>query len=226
MARNRMIKKEVLEDSKIGKLSDTAKWLFIGLWIIADDEGFLQSDTDWIRIKCFPYNPQIDIKKVIKELFDLNLINENNGIIKIKNFLKHQTINRPATSELCTIYRRNSVNIQGTINEDSHLNINEVKEKLKEIEVNKKENIKENKTSRIVFVKPTKTEIIDYINEKQLKVDVDVFIDYYESNGWKVGKVPMKDWKATLRNWDRKTKEVKKTFKNEFLDMLKGEQAI
>lgn len=141
MARNRMIKKEVLEDSKIGKLSDTAKWLFIGLWIIADDEGFLQNDIDWIKIKCFPYNPQIDIKKVLKELFDLHLINENNGIIKILNFLKHQTINRPAESDLCTIYRQNSMNNHGTINEDSHLNIIEVKEKLKENKenINKKE---------------------------------------------------------------------------------------
>ena len=83
-----------------------------------------------------------------------------------------------------------------------------------------------NTTKKCIFQKPTKTEIIDYINEKQLKVDSETFIDHYESNGWKVGKVPMKDWKATLRNWDRKTKEVKKPFKNEFLDMLKGEQAI
>ena len=29
------------------------------------------------------------------------------------------------------------------------------------------------------------------------------FYDHYESNGWKVGKNPMKDWKATIRNWER-----------------------
>jgi len=79
-------------------------------------------------------------------------------------------------------------------------------------------------TKKCVFKKPTKTEIIDYINEKQLKVDSETFIDHYESNGWKVGKVPMKDWKATLRNWDRKTKEVKKPFKNEFLEKLNEER--
>lgn len=79
--------------------------------------------------------------------------------------------------------------------------------------------------SKIIFQKPTKTEIIDYINEKQLKVDSESFYDHYESNGWKVGKVPMKDWKATLRNWDRKTKEVKKPFKNEFLDILQKEKS-
>ena len=25
----------------------------------------------------------------------------------------------------------------------------------------------------------------------------------YESKGWKVGKNPMKDWKAAVRNWER-----------------------
>ena len=29
------------------------------------------------------------------------------------------------------------------------------------------------------------------------------FIDYYDANGWKVGKNPMKDWKASIRTWER-----------------------
>ena len=36
--------------------------------------------------------------------------------------------------------------------------------------------------------------------------DPDYFVDYYESKGWKVGKAPMKDWKATVRNWLRSSK--------------------
>jgi len=31
--------------------------------------------------------------------------------------------------------------------------------------------------------------------------EVDKFWNYYESNGWKVGKNPMKSWPAALRNW-------------------------
>ena len=30
------------------------------------------------------------------------------------------------------------------------------------------------------------------------------FWDFYESKGWKIGNSPMKDWKATVRNWHRK----------------------
>ena len=34
--------------------------------------------------------------------------------------------------------------------------------------------------------------------------EADHFIDYYTSNGWKVGRNAMKDWKATARNWMRR----------------------
>jgi len=32
------------------------------------------------------------------------------------------------------------------------------------------------------------------------------FWDYYTGNGWKVGRNPMADWRATARNWARKTR--------------------
>lgn len=59
------------------------------------------------------------------------------------------------------------------------------------------------KATRKVFVKPTPSEIQIYVDEHNLQVDVERFFDYYEGNGWKVGKNPMKDWKATARNWSR-----------------------
>ena len=34
-------------------------------------------------------------------------------------------------------------------------------------------------------------------------MDAQRFIDYYTSNGWKVGRNPMKDWKAAVRTWER-----------------------
>ena len=54
------------------------------------------------------------------------------------------------------------------------------------------------------FQRPTLPQIQDYVFEKALNVDPERFFDYYESNGWKVGRNPMKDWKAALRNWSSK----------------------
>lgn len=53
------------------------------------------------------------------------------------------------------------------------------------------------------FQKPTKEEVIAYAKEKGLRTDiVDKWFNHYESNGWKVGRNPMRDWKASYRNWN------------------------
>lgn len=50
---------------------------------------------------------------------------------------------------------------------------------------------------------PTLEEIMEYAQDTHLSVDVQHFYDYYEANGWHIGKLPMKDWKAALRAWAR-----------------------
>ena len=55
------------------------------------------------------------------------------------------------------------------------------------------------------FKKPTVEEIEAFAKEQNLrKLDAQYFYDYYESNGWMVGKNHMKDWKATAKNWNRR----------------------
>lgn len=66
---------------------------------------------------------------------------------------------------------------------------------------------KEKKRRSSVFVKPTLEECIAYANEKGFNWDVTRFYNYYESNGWRVGRNPMKNWKAAMSNWN--TKEPK-----------------
>lgn len=54
-----------------------------------------------------------------------------------------------------------------------------------------------------IFQKPTIEEIDAYCQESQNYIDVGRFFDFYECKGWKVGKSPMKDWRAAVRNWAR-----------------------
>lgn len=56
------------------------------------------------------------------------------------------------------------------------------------------------------FVKPTLEQIKQYATEANLnKLDPYAFYDHFESNGWKVSGIsPMKDWKAAMRNWNRR----------------------
>ncbi len=61
--------------------------------------------------------------------------------------------------------------------------------------------------TRSRFSPPGVDEVRAYCAEKGYSIDPEHFVDHYTANGWKVGKAPMKDWKAAVRNWDRKDKE-------------------
>lgn len=57
------------------------------------------------------------------------------------------------------------------------------------------------------FTKPTLKEIAFFVKENNYNVDSERFINYYDSNGWMVGKNKMKDWQATIRSWNSKNKQ-------------------
>lgn len=72
------------------------------------------------------------------------------------------------------------------------------------IEENRREQSNK-KTRTKKFSPPTKQEVEQYCQERSNSVDPDRFIDHYTSNGWKVGKNSMKDWKAAVRTWEKNT---------------------
>lgn len=62
-----------------------------------------------------------------------------------------------------------------------------------------KKNLKVN-----TFQKPTLEEVRAYCKERSSKVDPDQFYDHYQVSGWKLStNVPMKDWQAAVRKWER-----------------------
>ena len=90
-------------------------------------------------------------------------------------------------------------------NENENENINEIIV----------EDANEKKTTRKKFVKPHENDVYNlmgelnavgqnFMSEDKLVNFARVFMDHYESNGWVVGKTPMKDWQSTVRNWMRK----------------------
>jgi hypothetical protein len=53
------------------------------------------------------------------------------------------------------------------------------------------------------FTPPTVDEVAAYCKERGNGVDAQKFVDFYASKGWMVGKNSMKDWKASVRTWER-----------------------
>lgn len=59
------------------------------------------------------------------------------------------------------------------------------------------------------FRPPTLEEVTAYCNERKNSIIPSRFIDFYTSKGWKVGKEPMKDWRAAIRTWEQKEKPAR-----------------
>lgn len=78
-------------------------------------------------------------------------------------------------------------------------NKNNLREKEKE-----KYKEKEKGNAQARFEKPSAADVSAYAAERGFPdFDAEHFVDYYESNGWKVGRNPMRDWKACVRRWLR-----------------------
>lgn len=64
------------------------------------------------------------------------------------------------------------------------------------------------------FTPPSVEEVREYCHERNNAIDPENFVDFYTSKGWMVGKNKMKDWKAAVRNWEKKHPKTKNKFEN------------
>ena len=69
-----MISPEFWSDEKIGRLSLTARLLYIGIWNFADDDGRFQADAKLLRASIFPYGDKISITRAMSELAEQKLV--------------------------------------------------------------------------------------------------------------------------------------------------------
>ena len=78
------------------------------------------------------------------------------------------------------------------------------------------------------FNKPKIEDVKIYCLERKNNVDAEMFIDHYESNGWKVGKNKMKDWKASIRTWEKRSYKKPTTSKidSQINEYLKGKEFL
>ena len=53
-------------------------------------------------------------------------------------------------------------------------------------------------------IKQFKAPTVGELKNEFPNIDAESFHDFYTSKGWKIGKDPMKDWRAAARNWERR----------------------
>jgi len=62
-----------------------------------------------------------------------------------------------------------------------------------------------NISKRKKFVPPTVGEVSEYCQKRGNGIDPQGFVDYYASQGWMRGKTKIRDWRACVRTWERRS---------------------
>jgi hypothetical protein len=187
-------------DDKIKQLIRKHGMLGYGIfWAIVED---LYQNANAMRTDCdgiaHDLHTHTDIVKSILYDFDLFIHDDDKfGSLSIQKRLNERKDK--------SVKARESANKRWNKNDDANAmrpqcdrNAHKVQEsKVKEI-INTDTNVSVKR-----FTPPTHGDVIQYAQEtgKGSRAAPGEFHDYYTSNGWKVGKNGMKDWRAAYRKW-------------------------
>jgi hypothetical protein len=144
---------------------------------------------------------EVEVKGVAKTVFTLIKPQLDANLKRYENGTKAKIKQSESKTEAKQKQDRSKAEANVNVNDNVNVNANE--------NVNQNENVN---VSRSRFRAPTYDEILNFMKEKNglagnvwsdAKVisEAKAFFNYYESNGWMVGKNKMKNWEAAVRNW-------------------------
>ena len=208
-----MFAKTIIDSDAFLDMPLSAQALYFHLSMRADDDGFVNNPK---KIQRMVGASDDDCKLLVIKRFILTF---ESGIIVIKHWKIHNYIRNDRYKETKYLEEksllelnenngyteRQTLGIPNGYQMDTQARLGKDRLEIGKDSIDKAE---PEKTKR--FSKPTIEEIQAYCLERNNTVDPQRFFDYYESNGWKVGKNPMKDWKASVRTWERSTNDTSK----------------
>ena len=221
MAERRMFAKKIIDSDAFLDMPLSTQSLYFHLSMRADDEGFINNPK---RIQRMIGASDDDCKLLIAKGFVLVF---ETGVIVIKHWKIHNYIQKDRFKPtICSEEKKEIVTEEdGTYTQctrngyalDTQVRIGKVSigkvnnieppkgvEKIPpDIEIEKEKDIEKESKPLKRFTAPALEEVKEYCAERKNNVDPERFINYYTANGWKVGKNPMKDWKAAVRSWER-----------------------
>ena len=202
MAQKRMFSLSVVDTDRFLEMPVSARLLYYELGMRADDDGFVDN---WKKILLFTGLKEDDLKILITKSF---IIPFESGVMVIRhwrmnNYLQNDRIKPTIYQDELKQLGIDDNNVYTLYTECIH-SIDKNSIDKNSIDKNSIDNININNN---IFCKPTLEQVKAYCDERHNNIDPQMFIDYYESVGWKVGKNKMKDWKATIRTWENKEKQ-------------------
>ncbi len=213
MARIRTIKPEFFTSEDIVSMSPLARLFYVGLWCEADRLGRMEWKPLTFKMRYLP-GDQCDVPTLANELIERGLVVlyevDGKKYAEIPTFTEHQVINNreaespnPARVGHASCTRAPRVEAEGKEGREGKERKEEKEEHRREDDPTpQNDSEKEQKPKRMK--KPTVDEVREFCREHNLRMDAEAFIAHYDSNGWKVGKNPMVDWKAAARGWAKR----------------------
>lgn len=224
MAERRMFTKKVTDDDNFMSLSASAQALYLHLSMSADDDGFCNQVT----VSMFKAHASVaDLEALLSKRY---LYQFENGVIVIKHWRMANALRKDRYTP--TAFQEELARLQikdngaYTLAESERLpdGCQMVANRLPDgcqtvaaclpqdrlgknsLDKDIKRESKKRETQRR-FTPPTRAQVQQFCIDNSIVIDIDGFIDYYTSNGWLVGgRSHMKDWKAAVRNWQRRDK--------------------
>ena len=205
MAERRMFAKTIVTSDAFLDMPATSRSLYMLLCVLADDDGFVNAPRSIMRMSGATDD---DLRLLIAKRFILTF---ESGVVVIKHWKIHNLIQKDRYKETKYLDEKATLAldennayteaiepmdtpcIQNVSNVEPQVRLGKgsLVEDKKDIEPQKR------------FTKPTIEEVQAYCQERNKGVDAQKWYDYYSANGWKVGKNPMKDWRAAIRTWER-----------------------
>lgn len=204
MAERRMFAKTIIDSDSFLDMPLSAQCLYFHLSMRADDEGFVNNPRKIMRMIGASDD---DARILIAKSF---LIAFESGVVVIKHWRIHNYIRKDRLNDTNYQEERKLLSVKSngayTLNDSQMSDIcqSNVRQMTAQVSIGKDSVGKVNNKGTHKFVPPTLEEVKAYCQERNNGVDPNKWYDHYLAVGWKVGKNPMKDWKAAVRKWEEK----------------------
>ena len=210
MGDRRMLTRKVTDDDHFMSLSSSAQALYLHLSMSADDDGFCNQ----VALCMFKAHASVSD---LEALLTLRYVYQfESGVIVIKHWRMANALRKDRYTP--TVWQKEFAQL--SLKDNGSYTLNGGCQVVANGSPSGCPNISKDKITKDKLSNsggkphPTLEEVKAYCSERGNKVDPERWYDYYTSNGWKVGKNPMKDWKAAVRTWERSDGRKKDNFSN------------
>nr|DAU85342.1 MAG TPA: replisome organizer [Caudoviricetes sp.] len=236
MAERRMMAKSIIKSDQFLEMPMSSQLLYFHLLLDADDDGFINApksimrvigakDDDMRVLQAKGYTIPFDSGVIVIKHWRMhNSLRKDryNPNPQLENERKQLIINDRKEYELATTWQPTgnqlATNGYHSIGKDSIDKDSIGKDSVYS-------GCDKSQPTRTHFTQPTLDEVKAYCIERNNNIDAEYFIDFQEARGWVLsnGK-KMKDWKATIRTWEKNNfnrKPVNKNSKENAINVVK-----